>query len=79
MKLLFLLVYPFISGIFVVFHILPTGFPRVFHNERGKCEVRNCLLMHVLGILLLVFHKNVHSHFTFFYDYDINIGNSNCR
>ena len=76
MKLLFLLVHPFISGIFVVFHILSTGFPQVFHS---KCEVSKYLLMHVLGIFLLVFHKNVHSHFIFSRDYDINIGNSNCR
>ena len=79
MKLLFLLVHPFISGISVVFHILSTGFPQDFHSKCEKCEDRKYLLMHVLGILLLVFHKNVHSHFTFFRDYDINIGNSNCR
>lgn len=76
MKLSFLFEYPFISGIPVIFHILSTGFPRVFHNEY---EVKKYLLMHVLGIFLLVFHKNVRSHFTFSRYYDINIGNSNCR
>ena len=72
-------IYILISGISVVSHILSTGFPQVFHNKCEKCEARNYLLMHVLGIFLLVFHKNVHSHFTFSRYYDINIGNSNCR
>jgi hypothetical protein len=75
-KLLFLLVYPFISGVPVVFHISSTGFPQVFHN---KCGMRKYLLMHVLGIFLSIFHKNVHSHLTFFKKSDINNGNSNCR
>jgi hypothetical protein len=70
---------PFISRIPVVFHILSTRFPQVFHNKCEKCEMRKYLLMHVLDILSLVFHKNVHSHFTFSRYYDINIGNSNCR
>ena len=67
---------PFISGIPVVFHISSTGFPHVFHRT---CEALKCLLIHVFGIFLLVFHKNVHSHFIFSRYYDINIGNSNCR